>query len=59
MHRQVCTDKSLHRGDFAHKVFTHKRRLRAEELYTQKLLHAEAFLHRVDFTQRSLYTEKS
>ena len=60
MHRRVCTDKSLSRGVFAHKVFTHKKRLRTEKLshaeasaweslYTEKLLHAETF------TLRSFY----
>ena len=55
MHREAFTQKKpLHRN-----FDTQTRLHRHRGVLTQKPLRTEAFLHRVAFTHRSLYTEKS
>ena len=55
MHREAFTQKKpLHRN-----FDTQTRLQRHRGVLTQKPLRTEAFLHRVAFTHRSLYTEKS
>ena len=68
MHRQVCTDKSLHGGVFAQsfctqKTFTHRGAVHTEaftyrsEAFTQKLLHGKAFTQRSSYTQKLFHSE--
>ena len=57
MHRRVCTDKSLHRGVFAHKVFTHKNIYAQRSCHTQKLMHLKAFTQRSSYTQKLLHSD--
>ena len=57
VHREVFTQRNLHRDPFTWRVFTHR------SFYTQTLLHREVFTRRSfytrrSFTQRSFYTQK-